>query len=251
MCVWPFYGEGPMHVIILAAGRGTRLGALGHNVPKCLLPIGKRTLLDRQLEQIARFGLGRPTVVVGTQGSCWNEATLGALRERPVDLVLNDANETTQNVYSMWLGLRYAEPESALLWDGDLLVEDRVLAALLAAREENVLLTRASSNHDEPGTRVLVGEGRRVVQLGKKLRPALAPWQLHSGLFKIGRLGMDWFRSCVSNPSNHRQELEAAARQFIEREPLFILSSDARNWVNVNTSSDAAAAEHALAAWNV
>jgi hypothetical protein len=137
-----------------------------------------------------------------------------------------------------------------LLWDGDLLIDDHVLAALLGAAEDNVLLTRASSNHEEPGTRVLVGERGRVLQLGKKLRPERAPWQLHSGLFKIGQLGMPWFRSCVSYPRNHTQEFEAPGREFIEREPLYTLCSGAQHWVNVNTSLDAAAAERALAAWN-
>ena len=35
-----------MKAVILAAGAGTRLGPLAGQVPKCLLPLGGRALLD-------------------------------------------------------------------------------------------------------------------------------------------------------------------------------------------------------------
>src|SRR3954454_10439576 len=43
----------PVHVVVLAAGRGTRLGTLGDSTPKWLLRVRERTLADRQLEAIA------------------------------------------------------------------------------------------------------------------------------------------------------------------------------------------------------
>lgn len=47
------------HALILAAGKGTRLGDLGRQVPKVLIPIGGRPLLDRHLEHLEREGVGR------------------------------------------------------------------------------------------------------------------------------------------------------------------------------------------------
>jgi NDP-sugar pyrophosphorylase family protein len=39
-----------MKAIILAAGRASRLGSITENTPKCLLPVGNKTILDWQLD---------------------------------------------------------------------------------------------------------------------------------------------------------------------------------------------------------
>lgn len=49
-------------VLILAAGKGTRLGDLGRQLPKVLVPIGGRPLLDLHLEHLEREGVERIVV---------------------------------------------------------------------------------------------------------------------------------------------------------------------------------------------
>jgi NDP-sugar pyrophosphorylase family protein len=48
--------------MILAAGRGTRLGALGLRIPKALVEIGGEPLLERQLNYLAKTGVERAVV---------------------------------------------------------------------------------------------------------------------------------------------------------------------------------------------
>jgi choline kinase len=45
-----------VHVVVLAAGRGSRLGALGGETPKWLLPVGGRRIADRHLQGFAAAG---------------------------------------------------------------------------------------------------------------------------------------------------------------------------------------------------
>jgi mannose-1-phosphate guanylyltransferase len=51
-----------MQVMILAAGRGTRLGEMGRKLPKALVEIGGRPLLDWQLERLAGQGVQRAVI---------------------------------------------------------------------------------------------------------------------------------------------------------------------------------------------
>jgi L-glutamine-phosphate cytidylyltransferase len=51
--------------IILAAGRGSRLKAYTETRPKCLLPFGEKTLLQRQLESFAANGISDIRLVRG------------------------------------------------------------------------------------------------------------------------------------------------------------------------------------------
>ncbi len=50
---------------ILAAGRGTRMGALGKQYPKALLPIANRPLIEHQLQSLAGAGVKEIYVIVG------------------------------------------------------------------------------------------------------------------------------------------------------------------------------------------
>jgi mannose-1-phosphate guanylyltransferase / phosphomannomutase len=52
-----------MRAVILVGGRGTRLGSVTSQLPKPLVPVGGRTVLDRQLDQLARYGVTDVTLL--------------------------------------------------------------------------------------------------------------------------------------------------------------------------------------------
>ncbi|GAA1108111.1 phosphocholine cytidylyltransferase family protein [Nocardiopsis metallicus] len=54
-----------MHAVILAAGRGSRLGTLSDNRPKPLLPLVQIPLLTRLLASLRTAGCGQATVITG------------------------------------------------------------------------------------------------------------------------------------------------------------------------------------------
>ena len=51
--------------VILAAGRGSRMNGHGTALPKCLLPVGGRTLLEHQLDALNKRGITDVCVVTG------------------------------------------------------------------------------------------------------------------------------------------------------------------------------------------
>ena len=48
-----------MRALILAAGRGSRMGALGDERPKCLVELDGKPLLDRQIAALRAGGVAR------------------------------------------------------------------------------------------------------------------------------------------------------------------------------------------------
>jgi choline kinase len=70
----------PHHAIVLAAGRGIRLGDLTTERPKCLVPVLGRPLLDWQMAALGAAGIDTVGIVRGYQGQ---------MLERP-DVVLFD-----------------------------------------------------------------------------------------------------------------------------------------------------------------
>lgn len=61
-----------MKAIILAAGRGSRLGPLTAEQPKCLTVLNGRPLLDWQLDALAAAGIGDVTVIRGYRAETLN-----------------------------------------------------------------------------------------------------------------------------------------------------------------------------------
>ncbi len=54
-----------MKAIILAAGKATRLLPLTKEKPQCLLKVGKKTILERQIEYLKKAGIKNITIITG------------------------------------------------------------------------------------------------------------------------------------------------------------------------------------------
>ena len=54
-----------MNTIILAAGTGNRLRPITENIPKCLVEIGGKSLLNWQIEALTKAGISKINIVTG------------------------------------------------------------------------------------------------------------------------------------------------------------------------------------------
>ena len=101
-----------VHVVILAAGKGSRMGALGEGVPKWLLEVGPRTIADRQLRAIEDAGdaVASTTVVTGHA----RDRVEQFLDGRPgVECVYNPEYASLNNWFSVLIALRAIDDGSA------------------------------------------------------------------------------------------------------------------------------------------
>ena len=121
-----------MHVVVLAAGCGSRLGALGDSTPKWLLRVGGRTLADRQLEAIGRAAgcVASVSVVVGHAAEAI-AAELGA-RADDVAIVANPEFAELNNWWSLLRALRELPADGpVVVLNADLLAEPEHVAEFL------------------------------------------------------------------------------------------------------------------------
>jgi 8-oxo-dGTP diphosphatase len=75
--------------VIPAAGKATRMGELGASLPKALIEVERRTLLERSIETLKTLGVSRIVVVVGYLGDMIVKRVSGveiAYQERPLGL---------------------------------------------------------------------------------------------------------------------------------------------------------------------
>jgi choline kinase len=162
-----------MRVILLAAGAATRLKPLTDHVPKCLLPVGPKTVISRTIGLLADRGLRTFTIVDGFCGDALRAALTDEFPAEWFTFVRNERYLTTNNSFSLWLG-RPAEPEPFALLDCDVLFDPEVLDRLLASQHPNRLAVR---NQGELGTeeiKILLGPDGRITAINKEIDPTQA-----------------------------------------------------------------------------
>ena len=63
----------PVHAVIMAGGRGERLRPLTEHVPKPMLPLGERPLLEHVVEQLSKAGVRRMNITTHHKGEVIEE----------------------------------------------------------------------------------------------------------------------------------------------------------------------------------
>ena len=158
-----------MKGIILSAGQGRRLLPLTRNLPKCLIRIGGRTVLEWQLRMLSRAGVHHVVVVTGF-GAAEVDARLDRITPpgMQVRTLYNELYDRADNLVSCAVASPEMQ-EDFLLLNGDTLAEDSVVEQLLASPETPVAMAIAEKPAYDADDMKVSRAGRLVTRVGKDL----------------------------------------------------------------------------------
>lgn len=126
----PAPGRG-VEAVLLAASRGRELAELTAEVPKTMLQIAGKSILERLVEECRRQGVRQITVVAG-----YRAEQVGL---QDVRVVVNPQHETSGELASLKLALPEVQGQALILY-GDLLVRSSVLRDLLETSGDAVVV---------------------------------------------------------------------------------------------------------------
>ena len=156
-----------MKVIILAAGMGKRLHPITEHIPKAILKIGEKTLIEEWLDRLTKLSISEIVMVTGFKEEMIKELIGDSHNSIPITYVTNSEYETTNTIYSWWLTQEHVRDEEYLLVNGDVVHTLPVLEGITKNEYENAILIdnseRVLSSQD---TKVATNNGR-VVNIGK------------------------------------------------------------------------------------
>jgi choline kinase len=124
-----------MKGLVLAAGRGRRLGDLTGARPKTLLTVAPQTtILDVALSSLSAVGVTEVAAVVGfgAEEIARTHKAIEAEHGIALTLIPNDRAETWNNAYSLWLGTDWMDVDTIVV-NGDTVHPPSVERALLGA----------------------------------------------------------------------------------------------------------------------
>ncbi len=232
--------EAPRQAVVLAAGHGQRIGSQEHGVPKPLMRVAGRPLLEFALEQAAAAGCDEALVVVGNGSSSVEDYLHSTETPLAVRIVLNPACHHPNGI-----SLLAAEPlvkGPFYLQMSDHLFEESVLPRLGAAGGapgycQRLLVDRSPLYSDEEDATKVRLEGGMVTEIGKKLRS----WDaVDTGCFLLDGRVFDALRKVKRAEET---SVTAGMEQLIAAGLLAAVLLEGVAWVDVDTIRDQKEAE--------
>ncbi|MBI2896012.1 MAG: phosphocholine cytidylyltransferase family protein [Deltaproteobacteria bacterium] len=153
--------------VLLVAGVGSRLRARSGDLPKCLVEVAGRTILDRAVGALVAHGVRRIVLATGHR----EDLIRAALRHAPVPVAFcpNPRYASTQNSVSLALCRQAVGGEAFFKLDGDLVFDPAVLARLDECPAPLAVAVHRGAGIDEEAMKVRVDVAGRIVDFGKRI----------------------------------------------------------------------------------
>ena len=233
-----------MRAIILAAGVGRRLAPFTTSQPKCLLPVGGRSLLERMLTSLDLVGAGEVLLVVGHCQDQIRDRIGPRFGRVPVRYVENP-DYPEGSIRSLW-SCRHDLTGDLLVMDADVLFSSEILRRLIAAPSPSAFLL--DRNFADTGEEMkLFVRGDRVVAIGKTVPPAVYDRVGEGvGFFKCAAAHSSPLRECVEEivaQGGEKNEYEDALDRLLRQVPVGYADISGLPWTEIDFPHDLRRAE--------
>ena len=121
-----------MKAIIIAAGIGSRLGDLTKDLPKPLIDVNGKSILERQIELFKKFGINEIFIVTGYKNN--------KIKFSDINCVYNSEYQQTEQIGSL-MKARNEISGDVIISFGDILFEEKILEELLENKDDFVLVS--------------------------------------------------------------------------------------------------------------
>ncbi len=201
--------------VILAAGRGTRMRELTEDLPKPMIEVRGKPILEHIISGLARHGIERVLVVVGYRKDVVMEHFGdGSAFGVAVDYVTQEVQDGTGRVVD--LGRDFTGDEGFVLSYGDILVPPESYAPMVRPGDAAALLTVKFSGDVAKGGAVFV-EGDRVTGLIEKPGPGepTSPWY-NAGIYTFAPVIYDYTARLELSPRGEYELTDAIAAMIAD-----------------------------------
>ncbi|MGE5329448.1 MAG: sugar phosphate nucleotidyltransferase [Deltaproteobacteria bacterium] len=231
-----------MKAVILAAGMGTRLRPMTENLPKGLIEVNGKTLLEYSLDNLAFFGVKDIIIVTGYLENAIKQKIGENYKGIKVEYVCNDYFAETGSMYSL-SQIKNIINDDILLLESDLLYEKKAIGCLLESElKDAILMSDLLNNGDD--VFICINEDNQVVDLGKKIIEGQKN-KIKGCLVGISKLSLGFLEKLFqkaekdyqSGKMNYHYE-ECILETSLENAPVYALHCSDLVWTEIDNESD-------------
>lgn len=155
-----------MKAIILAAGTSSRLRPLTDNLPKCLLTIGDKNILSRQIEALNSNGISDIIIVVGFEKEKIIDYLKSNFSTSNFTFIENGQFASTAALYSLYLASDYLSEEIIYL-NSDLFCDQQIIEKIIVFPKAVTAIRK--TDWDEEEVNVITNSKNKIVEIGKHI----------------------------------------------------------------------------------
>lgn len=231
--------------VILAAGRGTRMGHLTDELPKPMLPVAGKPLLEHVLDGLREAGFTAALIVTGYRA----EAIESYFAGYPMEMVFVRQEVANGTAKATMLARDWVGAEPFLLTFGDILMATEDYRGMAAAMEgdTDVVAVAAVKWVDDPAPGAAVYERDRVIYRIIEKPPvgtSSTNWNSAGG-YTFRALVFEELERVPLSPRGE-YEITSAVEQMIAQGRKLLIHPLAGAWRDVGRPEDLAAAEKML-----
>ena len=230
-----------MQAVILAAGIGKRLRPITDRLPKALIEIGGKTLLEHSLDNLIENGIKEAVVVIGFQGDSIKKKIGYNYCGMDIKYVVNEEYNKTGSMYSFSKAKDIINNEVILL-ESDLLYDPKAIKVLLDSNfKDCILVSKLSESGDE--VYVCVDENRKITDLGKNITRENKKNAIGE-LVGISKLSKEFLRGLFKEAEDcrhkklnyHYEECTLATTRL--GSPVFAVLCNELLWIEIDNAKD-------------
>jgi CDP-L-myo-inositol myo-inositolphosphotransferase len=154
--------------VILAAGRGKRLGSLTDHRPKPLIIVAGKPLLVRILESLKQCGIEEAVIVIGYRGNMIKQMIGDTFDNIKLQYVKNPKWGEQDNLYSL-LAASELVNEDFLLCMSDHLFDPRIVKSLVRHGRKGLVTLAVDNRKPSPEDTKVLAKNGRIVDIGKAI----------------------------------------------------------------------------------
>jgi choline kinase len=246
-------GNGNVRAIVLSAGQGKRLLPVTEKLPKCLIPVHGRTVLEWQLRALLAAGIREVSVVVGFG----TEQVEVELKKRcpaglEVSTVHNPLFDRSDNLVSC-LAARSQMSRDFVLLNGDTLFESGIVRRLLDTGNDAVsMAVSCKGSYDSDDMKVQWTDGL-VRRVGKDLPLEIVGGEaIGVSLFRApaAKLFVETLEDLAARPDGHRKWYLSAVQVLAEQGLVHGVRTEGLRWMEIDTPQDLEHARASMPSWS-
>jgi choline kinase len=184
------------HAILLSAGQGSRMLPLTAERPKCMIDFSGRTLIEWQIEMLARGGVKHIDVVTGFMTDMV-DALLADIDDPRVTIAtrFNPFYKVADNLGSCWI-VREQMRGDFLILNGDTLVSEEIVTRVQQDHGWPIAVTVDVKDAYDSDDMKVERDGDRLARIGKTLTAQQSNAE-SIGFLAFRGEGVDLFRETV------------------------------------------------------
>lgn len=158
-----------MQALMLAAGKGSRLGRYTKDNTKCMLEVNGKTLLERCIDALKEANINKLVLVLGYK----KENVINYIKDKGLDkkieieYVFNEDYDITNNIYSLFLAKDIFKREDTILLESDLIYEPSIIKELIESKYDNAAVL-AKYEQWMDGTVVTLDSEKNILEFIEK-----------------------------------------------------------------------------------